>query len=106
MNITECKYEGGCLILRTNDPAARRFAYGFKAGEYEIKQAKQRRSLDANAYCFALIDKLAAAVGLPKETIYRRAIKEIGGVSDVVCVQNATSMKMVGLVIFYLQRKK
>ena len=55
-----------------------------------IKVGKKRnqRSLDANAYCFVLIDKLAAKLGLTKEEVYRQAIREIGGVSEVVCVQN------------------
>lgn len=95
MNITECKYEGGCLILRTADPLARRFAYDFKAGNYDITKAKKRRSLDANAYCWVLIDKIAAAVGLPKEEVYRNAIKNIGGVSDVVCVQDEAVDKLL-----------
>lgn len=88
MQIDSAVYTGGCLVLRTSDPLARRFAYEFQQGEYQIEKAKRKRSLDANAYCFVLIDKLAAAVGLTKEEVYRRAIKEIGGNSDVVCVKN------------------
>lgn len=48
---------------------------------------RKRRSLDANAYAWALIDKLAAAMGVTKTEIYRTAIRGIGGVSDIVCVQ-------------------
>ena len=54
----------------------------------DIKKYHQKRSLDANAYCFVLIDKLASALNLTKEEIYRSAIKEIGGVSEIVCVKN------------------
>nr|DAW56634.1 MAG TPA: NinB protein [Bacteriophage sp.] len=54
-----------------------------KVGEY-----RKRRSLDANAYCWALIDKLAEKMGLSKAEIYRSAIKEIGGVSNTVCAQD------------------
>lgn len=58
-------------------------------GEVEIKIAKARkhRSLDANAYCWVLIDKLAAKVGRSKLEVYREAIRNIGGVSDTVCVK-------------------
>ena len=37
----------------------------------QIKAEKQRkkRSLDANAYCFVLIDKLAAKLNIPKECL-------------------------------------
>jgi hypothetical protein len=54
----------------------------------KITKYRKRRSLDANAYCWVLIDKIAQATGVDKTTVYREAIKEIGGVSDIVCVQN------------------
>ena len=54
----------------------------------EIKKARQHRSLDANAYCWKLIDLIAAKTGISKTEIYRAAIKEIGGVSTIVCVQD------------------
>ena len=59
-----------------------------KTYEATIKQYRERRSLDANAYCFVLIDKLAEKLGLTKEEVYRRAVKEIGGNSDIVCVKS------------------
>ena len=52
----------------------------------EIKQARKHRSLDANAYCWVLIDKIAEKTGIKKTEVYRQAIREIGGVSDTVCV--------------------
>lgn len=55
----------------------------------EIKQYKERRSLDANAYFFVLADKLAEKLNTTKEEVYRNAIKDIGGVSETVCVKNA-----------------
>ena len=54
----------------------------------KVGRKRKKRSLDANAYCFVLIDKLAAKLGITKEEVYRQAIREIGGVSEVVCVQN------------------
>ena len=54
----------------------------------EVKPYRERRSLDANAYFFVLADKLAEKLGTTKEEIYRNAIKEIGGVSETVCVKN------------------
>ena len=87
MEITRAEWSAGKLTLETSDPEAIRFAYGFKAGEYTISPAKKPRSLDANAYCWVLIGKLAEALRLPKEEVYRNAIKDIGGNYDVVCVQ-------------------
>lgn len=65
-----------------------------KPCECEIKHKRKKRSLDANAYCFTLIDKLAAKLHLPKEQIYRMAIKEISGNSDMVCVQDKAVEKL------------
>lgn len=61
--------------------------YG-KAVNVEIKQARVHRSLDANAYAWVLIDKIAEKTGLRKVEVYRQAIKEIGGVTDTVCVMD------------------
>lgn len=52
----------------------------------EIKKYRKKRSKDANAYAWVLIDRIAAALSLSKEEVYRNAIKSIGGVSEVVCV--------------------
>jgi hypothetical protein len=62
----------------------------FNAGKLTIKVGKYRpkRSLDANAYCWTLISKIAEKTNVPKEEVYRAAIKEIGGNSDTVCIQN------------------
>lgn len=53
-----------------------------------ISEHNQKRSLDANAYCWTLIGKLAEKLKKESTEIYRSAIKEIGGNSDTVCVQN------------------
>jgi hypothetical protein len=88
MRIEQAVYQSGCLVLQTSSPVARRFTYNFKPGEYELVKARNKRSLDANAYAWVLIDKIAAAVRLPKVEVYRNAIKGIGGVSEIVCVRN------------------
>lgn len=54
----------------------------------EIKPYRERRSLDANAYFFVLADKLASKLHITKEEVYRNAIRDIGGVSETVCVKN------------------
>lgn len=85
------------LCIKVNEPqAARAFVMKKQSGTYdcEIKKHRQKRSLDANAYCWVLIDKLAQATRIPKAEIYRRAIKEIGGVSDTVCVQQKAADRL------------
>lgn len=77
------------LCFRINEISpARAFVLNIKNRLYDlvVKEHREKRSLDANAYCWALIDRLAEETGCPKTDIYRRAIREIGGVSDTVCV--------------------
>lgn len=52
-----------------------------------IKEYKQKRSLNANNLCWCLIDKLAVKLNLPKEDIYREYVKNIGGNSNLLCMQ-------------------
>jgi hypothetical protein len=54
----------------------------------KIGKFTKKRSLDANAYCWTLISRLAEKLNIPKTDIYRSAIREIGGNSDTVCVQD------------------
>ena len=60
----------------------------------KIDKFREKRSLDANAYFFVLADKLAKKLNTTKEEIYRNSIKEIGGVSDIVCVKNEAVDKL------------
>lgn len=60
----------------------------------EIKPFRARRSLDANAYCWKLIGDLAERLNAPREEIYRSAIREIGGNSEIVCVKNEAVKKL------------
>ena len=55
----------------------------------EIKEYRQRRSLDSNAYFWALCDKVAAIMGITKTEVYQNCIREIGGVSTTGCFQDA-----------------
>lgn len=59
-----------------------------KEVKVEIKRYSRKRSLDANAYCWTIIDKIAQKTGVKKSEVYRNAIREIGGVSTTVCVMD------------------
>lgn len=101
LTFTDARIEtdgGVWLSLKVNEPApARGFVFGKKHCLYdcEIKEHREKRSLDANAYCWVLIDKLAQATGVPKTEIYRKAIREIGGVSDTVCVVESAADRLI-----------
>lgn len=55
--------------------------------KYEIKEHRQKRSLDANGYLWVLISKIQDVIGVPKEDIYRDMIKGVG-VYEVVPIKN------------------
>jgi hypothetical protein len=54
----------------------------------KISKLKKKRSLDANAYAWVLISKIAEKTNVAVNEVYRSAIKEIGGNSEVVCIQS------------------
>jgi hypothetical protein len=56
----------------------------------EIKPYRARRSLDANAYAWVLMDRLAEKLNQSKVDIYREYVKHIGGNSEIVCAKNNT----------------
>lgn len=60
----------------------------------EVKEKKPLRSLDANALAWVLMDKLAEKLNIEKTEIYKQYIKEIGGVSDIVCVLEKAADKL------------
>lgn len=57
-----------------------------KPYELVIKKVRKGRSLDANAYAWVLIDKLAQKLGMAKSDVYRELIRDIGGVSQIFCM--------------------
>lgn len=75
------------LVIELDDDFRQDFA-GLKEHDVsiEVKRWRKKRSLDANAYAWVLMDKIAQATGVPKTEVYRQAIREIGGVSDIVAV--------------------
>ena len=63
--------------------------YDGKKMTIEVKEKRASRSLDANAYCWVLCDKIAQTKGLlvKKGDVYKRAIRDYG-VAEVMCVEN------------------
>lgn len=90
--------EGDWLSLRI--PCAERRRAQHLADELtrphrvEIRQAARKRSLDANAYCWVLLDKLAQVLRTSKLELYRDAIRCIGGNSETVCVRTEAVEKL------------
>ena len=55
--------------------------------QYELKEYKQKRSLDSNAYAWVLLGKLQDKLHIPKEDIYRDLIKNIGSF-EIIPIKN------------------
>lgn len=81
--------DGAWLALRVKSPqAAMDVCDAMKQDkEYNVTIKGKGRSLDANAYCWVLLDRLAAHYGISKQEVYRQEIRNIGGVSEVLCLQ-------------------
>ena len=88
-----------CLCIPYRE--ARKFVGEMKARKYtvEIKEYRERRSLDANAYAWQLIGKLAAKLSTPgkpgvpgvvitPEQVYREAIRDVGDNYEVIPIRD------------------
>lgn len=89
---------GGWLSLRI--PAeyrqpARAFVREMPEGKLhiaDIRRFRERRSLDANAYCWALLEKLSSAVGSDKDTLYLDMIERYGVFMHVIVPPKAVDI--------------
>lgn len=76
----EAKMEGGFLMIKPlpeDIGAVKAFLYKIKNRLYEleIKEHRQKRSLNANAYAWALIGKLAKEIGITPNEVYIHAVR-------------------------------
>lgn len=56
----------------------------------EIKPYRARRSLDANAYCWVLCQKLSEKLNCTKEDVYKEAIRKAGQFDFIAVTETAT----------------
>lgn len=74
-----CKARG---IVRVMSQSVKRFCA-------EIGEYKKKRSLDANAYYWALCGKLSEVMNLPPKEIYRQHIQDIGNFKTICMKKEA-----------------
>ena len=55
--------------------------------DIEVKEHRKKRSLDANAYAWVLINKLADTMRIPPTEVYRQAIQNVGGNYEILPVK-------------------
>ena len=86
------------IVLRAKEKQSVLACYNELANEeklsIKIAKYRERRSNDANAYCWVLIGKLAEKLNIPRDEIYRDAIKQIGGNYEVVCTLDTAVDKL------------
>lgn len=92
ISFREIKLEGGCLIIRPErEDLGKAMAvvrkHKDRLYDLEIKEHRKKRSLDANAYCWTLINKIADALRITPIEIYRQAILNIGGNYEVIPIK-------------------
>ena len=88
----EMKLEGGWLMVKPEKEdlgKAMQIVRNRKSMLYDldIKEHRKKRSLDANAYCWTLINKIADALRITPIEIYRQAIQNIGGNYEVIPIK-------------------
>lgn len=94
INALNAMQAGDSIVVNMSIPssyknAVQSFIDGFNAAnDYELKRVKQKRSLSANGYAWVLMDKIAAALRITKEEVYRKAINDVG-VFTVIKVTDA-----------------
>ena len=92
ISFREAKLEGGWLMIkpeREDLGKAMSVVRKHKDRLYdlEVKEHRKKRSLDANAYAWVLINKIADALRITPIEIYRQAIQYISGNSEIIPIK-------------------
>lgn len=92
LTFTEAKLEGGWLMLKpTKEDMGKAMAFVRKMKQklYEavLKEHRKKRSLDANAKLWALLNELSVLLHLPPEEIYQGYIPDVGGNYKIIPVK-------------------
>ena len=92
ITFSEMKLEGGWLMVKPEKEdlgKAMHLVRNRKKMLYdlEVKEHRKKRSLDANAYAWVLIGKLAEAMRITPLEVYRQAILNVGGNYEVIPVK-------------------
>ncbi len=82
------------LVLETDFPFAElsKISKGIKQGKkysLEIKAVHDHRSLNANAYAWVLMQKIAEKLGITKEEVYRQNVQSYGTFTCITLQNNA-----------------
>ena len=92
ISFREVKLEGGWLMVKPErEDLGKAMAvvrkHKDKLYDITVKEHQKKRSLDANAYCWVLINKIADALRITPVEIYRQAIQNVGGNYEILPVK-------------------
>jgi len=90
MQIAEAKFENQFLCLKIKPEESYKFLRQYEkssAKDYDIVQARHKRSNNANAMAWGLLSKIAARVATPVEDVYRYEIQSIPGLTTVLSIK-------------------
>jgi hypothetical protein len=98
VSFREVVLEGGWLKIKIPQEYLRSvmgFIRGKKDKFYDliIKEHRKKRSLDANAYCWVLIGKIADALRITPNEVYLEAIRGIGGNYEIIPIKAEATEK-------------
>lgn len=71
--------------------AVNAFSVSDKPFMLTLEQQKQQRSLNANAYCWVLCEKIAQKAGTTKEVVYQKNIREVGSFDVMEIAEKAVA---------------
>lgn len=89
MRLEGADWKGGILMFKTDDPEAIQLAATFHPGDYDLSVHKQKRSRDANNFCWVMCEEIAQRLfKTTKEDVYRRAIQRVGVYKDFLLTED------------------
>ena len=80
----------GNMTIQADIQALREVIDKGKELSVEVKQYRVKRSLDSNAYCFVLCQKIAEKIKSTKELVYQKFIKDVGQFEIIPIKKEAT----------------
>lgn len=98
----EMKLEGGWLSVKVEKEdlgKAMHLVRNRKKMLYDlqVKEHRKKRSLDANAYAWVLMGKLADAMRITPEEVYRQAIQNVGGNYEILPIKEEAATHFKGI---------
>ena len=100
ISFREIKLEGGWLMVKPErcdlgKAMALVRKHKNKLYNLEVKEHRQKRSLDANAYAWVLIHKLAAVERITPEEVYLLNIPKVGNNYTPVCLRECDVQRFI-----------